>query len=101
MTGRFKVECDLYDISSRLKEIDERYELYRNRRKGRFEIYVDRELQIAVPYPVLDGRTIELVRKTRIENRRRLIEEIERHNARLEKEGLNKAVDNAFAAADL
>ena len=81
-----RIDGDLYDIVTRLKEIDERYVVFRNKRLHRFEIHADGVLQIAVPYDRLDVRTLRLARETRLENMARLIERIDRENARLDAE---------------
>lgn len=81
------VVCDdLFGIANRLKEIDPSYEVRYNAKKGRFELYGGRkkELIIRLPFDKLDARTVEYVRKTRIERIKQILEEIERHNARTE-----------------
>ena len=86
-----KIEGDLFDIADRLKEIDSRYELYRNLRANRFEIHANGALQIAVPFARLDARTLELARSTRLEYVDRLVADIEKSNAKLEKEAQSAA----------
>ena len=85
MNGLIRIEHDLYDIAHRVREIDSRYELYFNRMLNRFEVHANGALQIAVPYGRLDVRTINLVRRTRMENASALIREMDMHNDRLEK----------------
>ena len=48
------VSRDLYSVSERLKEIDDRYELFYNVRLGRYEIYASGALQLTVPRGELD-----------------------------------------------
>lgn len=79
---------DTYDIAGRLKEIDERYELFFNRRLGRFEIYANGALQIAAPFDRLDARLLDLAVKTRVEYADRLLSELEKHNRMVEEEQL-------------
>lgn len=83
MEGLQRIEEDLFDIAHRLREVDARYELYRNRKLNRFEIHACGALQIAVPFDRLDARTVELARKTRVERARNILEDMERHNAKL------------------
>ena len=59
MYGLIKVRDDLYDIARRIKEVDDRYELYYNARLDRYEIHADGALQIAVPFKRPDARTVE------------------------------------------
>ena len=80
-----EIKEDLFDIAHRLKEIDARYRVYRNRKLNRFEIHANGALQIATPFDRLDARTLDLVRSTRLENAGRLIEEMDKENARLKR----------------
>lgn len=96
-----RIRGDLYDISSRLTEIDSGYELYRNKRLNRYEVRKGGALQIAVPFAELDARTLELARKTRIENAARLIAEIERDNERLERAKQREICEQALAASQV
>ncbi len=81
------IENDLYDISSRLMEIDEDYYIVYNLKRGRYEVHHKKQRGgsycLTVPYDELDARTVELVRKTRRQNMDGLLKEIERHNAKL------------------
>lgn len=78
-----RIDEDLFDIAHRLKEIDDRYALYRNLRRNRFEIYANEALQIVVPFATLDARTLELARSTRLEYADRLIAKLDSDNERL------------------
>lgn len=80
-----EIKEDLFDIAHRLKELDVRYRVYRNLRANRFEIHANGALQLATPFDRLDARTLDLVRKTRLENADRLIGEIDKSNARLKR----------------
>lgn len=95
-----QIKNDLYSIADRLKEVDERYEIYRNTLLNRFEVHADGALQLAVPFDRLDARTVALVRRTRVENVGRLIKEIDRDNARLERDESNRKRDMLLAAAE-
>lgn len=92
-----KIENDLFDIANRLKEVDERYELFYNGRKHRFEIYAQGVLQIAVPFDCLDERTVILARETRLENAERLIRQIEAENAKLDEQKRKRTIDACLA----
>lgn len=83
MEGLLRIEEDLFDITRRLKEIDPRYEVYRNPKLNRFEVHANGALQIAVPFERLDARTVELVRSTRLEYAENMIRDMDRQNARL------------------
>ncbi len=91
MNALRKIDDDLYSIAPRLKEIDDRYELYRNLAAGRFEIHANGALQIAVPFAELDARTLELARSTRLEYIDRITADIEKSNAALQRAKENEA----------
>jgi hypothetical protein len=81
-----EISGDLFDISSRLKEIDERYFPVYNKKCGRFEIHsaeTGDSMCCVLPFDRLDARTLEYVRKTRVENVERLIGEIEKNNGQI------------------
>jgi hypothetical protein len=81
------IENDLYDISSRLKEIDEDYFIVYNLKRGRYEVHQRRQpggsYCLTVPYGELDARTVELVKRTRRQYREDALKDIERHNAKI------------------
>lgn len=79
------VKDDLFHVAKRLRQIDSRYRVYFNRRLFRFEIHVQGAMQIALPFDRLDERSVEYVRKTRVENLDALTKEIELDNAKIEK----------------
>ena len=99
MTGLVKIEKDLFSISQRLKEIDTRYEVYRNTLASRFEIYIERALQFVVPFQKLDARTLEFARKTRIERRMQIMKEIDEHNERIERQKEKEILEKALCEA--
>ena len=95
-----KITNDVLDIASRLKEIDPRYEVYRNLNKHRFEIHADGALQIAVPFGKLDERTLSLVRETRLENADELLRRLEKQNEQAERRKLNDVRDRVMAKVE-
>ena len=91
MDWLMEIKEDLFDIAHRLREIDVRYRVYRNLKLNRFEIHANGALQIATPFDRLDARTLDLVRSTRLEYAGRLIEEMDKENAKLKREEQNVA----------
>jgi hypothetical protein len=93
------IENDLYDIADRLKEIDGGYFLCRNERLGRYEVHsaknINGTLCLVSPYKHLDSRLVDLVLYTKRENAKRVFEDMERQNKRVEKEQINKAIQKA------
>lgn len=80
---------DLFDVSSRIKSIDDDYQIYFNRGNCRYELHNLRlrpTKQADIPWETLDCRVLTWARKTRVENLQRLIDEINEHNQRLERE---------------
>jgi hypothetical protein len=94
-----EIQNDIYFINSRLKEIDENYQIYFNTKRKMFEVHNKGQIGdsycLTVPYSLLDCRTIEYVRKTRIENRKKLIEEMDRNNENLEKLQQKRILEDA------
>lgn len=97
MKGHYaEIKSDVFDISKRIKEIDKGYYIVFNRQKQRFEVH--HKLQrggsycFAVPYKQLDARTLTLTRKTMAKNAKKVFDEIENDNKRLQKEQIEKAV---------
>lgn len=94
-----EIENDIYFINSRLKEIDSNYQIYFNTKKKTFEVHNKEQMGgsycLTVPYSLLDQRTVDFVRKTRTENRKKLFEEIERDNDNLEKNKEKRILEDA------
>ncbi|MBR4406698.1 MAG: hypothetical protein IKT27_00075 [Clostridia bacterium] len=84
-----EIKTDTYFIGERLREVDGGYYVVYEEERGRYEVH-HREGKpttfcVAVPYDTLDERTITLVQKTRIENLEKILDEIDKANAKLEK----------------
>lgn len=95
-----KVVDDLFHIARRLRNIDERYRLFFNRKLCRFEVHANGAMQVALPFDRLDVRSLDYVRKTRVENFARVVEEIEKENARLDADKEKSAREKAFAITE-
>lgn len=100
MDALVKISSDVLDIAARLKEIDPRYEVYRNLDKRRFEIHAMGALQLAVPFERLDARTLDLVRETRLENVDKLFEKLEEQNERVERDKMRAVRDRVMAGVE-
>ena len=82
-----EVTRDLFDIATRLREIDERYHLFWSNRAMRYEVHSSNRPsvlthQFTVPYDALDCRTLEYAQRTRIGNQ--CEREIDAHNRSVE-----------------
>ena len=95
-----KVVDDLFHIARRLKGIDRNYELFFNRKRGRFEIYAKGAMQIALPFDRLDARCLDYARKTRIENLSALMDEIEKTNRAVDLKNEKTAREKTFALTE-
>lgn len=83
-----EIKNDVYFVLSRLQEIDKNYRIYYNTKRKVFEIHNKAQLwgsySLTVPYGVLDPRVVELVRKTRVENSKKIFAEIDAQNEKIE-----------------
>jgi len=98
------IECDLFDIVNRVKEIDDNYYIVFNKNKEKFEVHYRGQMPtfcLTVPYDFLDARTVNLVLKTKVENSKKLFEEIDNHNSNLQKQSYQKVFDTAMCDSGL
>ncbi len=102
MNNLIEITDDLFDISRRLKSVDEDYRLYYNGAKRRYEVHNRKQcgstLAFVVPFEELDARTVEYARKTRAENIELLLAEMDKHNAEQEQQNTARAVEAAMSA---
>jgi hypothetical protein len=70
-TQLIDVSHDLFSVAERLREIDDDYRLKYNPGKGRYEVHhlgqAGNTFCLAVHEPLPDARTVEFVRRTRVE----------------------------------
>lgn len=80
-----EITNDLYDIAWRLRSVNERYRLYYNVQKGRYEVRdsLTYALEFVVPFNELDARTVEYARYTSVANAEQVFSDIEKNNAKL------------------
>ena len=97
MKNQTIVHSDTYYIAQRLKEIDPSYYLVFNFDKGKFEVHSSEQAGdsycLTIPYPALDERTLDLVRKTNSNNLDAMIEQIEKENEKVEQKRIKENVD--------
>ena len=72
-----RITEDVFDVCDRLKSVDERYKLFYNAKKRRYEVYVEDKLAFVVPFYSLDARTVEYARMTRVERAAEIFRETE------------------------
>ena len=94
MIGRV-IDDDMFGVVRRLKSIDDGYFVFLNYKTGKFEVHNRRQrpatLCLVLPFETLDERTVNRVLYTRAENVKRIVEDMERENQRLERDEKYKA----------
>lgn len=96
MKGLRLISGNCFDIPQRLRGIDDDYRIYYNPQRAVFELHNLRHvptLQLVLPYSQLDCRTVEYVRRTRIDRIMSEIEGIDEHNQMLEQRLVNQTLD--------
>ena len=94
-----EIKDDLFDISSRIKSIDENYKIYFNRGTCRYELHDSSKtpsFQAVFPHTSLDKRALDFARHSSIKNKELILAEIDAHNARLEKQRQDEIINNAL-----
>lgn len=75
---------DLFNVVQRVKQINNKYRVFRNKKKNRFELYfqngLNLEFELVIPFDELDYRTVDLVLKSRVENADKIFKEIDDFN---------------------
>ena len=73
---KIKIDDDVFNITERIKEIDEGYYVIYNTSSKKFEVhnkYTKNKYCLTIPYSQLDVRTIKLINKTHIRNYKKII----------------------------
>ena len=101
MERRIEIKEDLFDISSRIKSIDENYKIYFNGETCRYELHNTSKtpsFQGVFPYATLDKRALDFARQSAVQNKDRILAEIDAHNARLEKQRQDEIIKEAIGS---
>ncbi len=81
---KIKLTHDVYEISKRIKNIDNGYFIVYNTSTCKFEVHnsfqLDTTYCLTLPYDYLDERTLNYVAKTRSVNIENILAEIEKEN---------------------
>ena len=92
-----EIKSDALNIVERLKEIDKSYYLVFNTIKGKYEVHSYNQQGcsycLTCPNDALDERLCMLTKKTRRENLKDLIEEIDKENEKLDKQNQKKIME--------
>jgi len=93
------IQSDTFNIVSRLKQIDSSYFIVFNYRARKFEVHSKEQkgstLCLVLPYSLLDERTLLHVKKTRSENRKQFLIEMEKENEKLERTKIERVAKKA------
>lgn len=92
------IKNDVLSVAKQIKQIDSNYILVFNNKNLRFEVYYKNlsNLQVVLPFNALDGRSVRFVAQTKVENSKKLIQEIEEYNKKLEKDKINTIKDKVL-----
>ena len=99
-----EIKDDLFDISSRIKSIDEDYKIYFNRGTCRYELHNSSKtptFPAGIPHTTLVNRAIDFSRQSRVGNKELILAEIDAHNARLEKQRQDGIIQKVLNGLDL
>ena len=89
---KIKIENDVFEITERIKEIDEGYYIVFDTKKQAYELHnleQPNSYCLTVPYANLDARLIDLLLYTNIGNIDNIIEDIDNNNSVIEDNVLN------------
>lgn len=92
------IKNDMFNIVNRLKSIDKNYYVLYNKITKKYELHCKNfksSLQLVLPFDFLDKRTIDFVLKTKVENKQKLIQEMEENNQKLEQEKQKKTMEES------
>lgn len=97
MKKLIKIESDVFFIVERIKQIDCSYEIYYNLHDKCYEVHSNEQRGTSycfkVPYDVLDERVLWYTMRTRVENRDKILQEIEKDNLLLYEKKMKENVE--------
>ena len=85
---KVKIESDVFDITKRIKDIDEGYYIVFDTNKEVYELHCKNQFNsfcLTVPYDVLDDRLLDFINYTDIRNIDNIINDIDINNNEIEK----------------
>ena len=95
------IKNDMFNISNRLKRIDRNYCVLFNSKTKKFEVYYQNgfnfDLELVLPFDVLDFRTIRKVWETRVSKMEEIIKKMEEENKKLEKKNSENLKDELIS----
>ena len=95
-----EIKSDTMFVSKRLKEIDPSYYLVFNTIKGKYEVHSNNQVGcsycLTCPHDALDSRLIELTKKTRRNNLKELLRQIDIENEKIQKQNQKKLLEELW-----
>ena len=90
---KIKIESDVFEITKRIKEIDDGYFVMFDTKNNRYELhnlYQDNTYCLTYPYADLDSRLIEMILYSNITNIDNIINDIDNNNKEIERNTENQ-----------
>ena len=92
-----EITHDTFDIAKRVKALDSNYFILYNKKTCKYEIWyrcgTNATRELVIPYSCLDVRTIKKVQASRMENSKKILDEMEQHNEKLHEKQNKKLAD--------
>ena len=96
-----KILSDMFDITTRVKQIDIDYEIFYDSRSHSYYLYAQNCYCLNLG-PILDARVIKKIYDTRVENSQKIYSDIDAHNAKLDMDNTNQlSYENKYKFKEL
>ena len=87
---QIQIHSDALFVVDRLKQIDDGYFVIYNTSKNKYELHHSKQIGssycLTCPYPCLKERFIIFAQKTKTQNSKEIIKQIENHNQKIQKQ---------------
>ncbi len=90
---RIKITNDLYDIATRIKEIDEEYEIFFDTDLQKFTLWGKGIQQLVFPFEGLDCRALRYAEETRVRYLDEIIAKMDKEKEEYDRKRLKTAQD--------
>ena len=93
---KIKINNDVFEITKRIKDIDDGYYVVFDTRKNHYELHNKNQPYtycLTYPYDNLDSRMIDMILYTNIDNIDNIVNEIDKNNANIEN-SVNNSIKN-------
>ena len=91
-----RVVDDIFDISNRIKDIDDGYFVVFNKTAARFEVHNSKQKDtFCISCPRLNGLVLKKLHETKIVNIDRILSEIDENNQKIAEKSQKNSIDEA------